>query len=223
MALDDYATKDGYDVQMQTNHLSHFLLTKELYPLLKRARDLRGEARVVHHTSEARRLPSTPLSGEYYEKKGGNLGGNAAGQNVDGPGMFFNGPRWERYHQSKLANTVFTLALKDRFGNSGIKAACAAPGLSATNLQVTTLQSGGMEASQANMLVGMYHSAEDGSMPILTACFDPSTENGDLFEPADVWTGPTAKVEYDEFSLDPQSRKVLWELSEAACGKFEIS
>ncbi|CAE7330811.1 ENV9, partial [Symbiodinium pilosum] len=36
MALADEATKDGYDVQMQTNHLSHFLLTKEIFPLLEK-------------------------------------------------------------------------------------------------------------------------------------------------------------------------------------------
>eukprot|EP00629_Pelagomonadales_sp_RCC1024_P019366 CAMPEP_0119283964 /NCGR_PEP_ID=MMETSP1329-20130426/29533_1 /TAXON_ID=114041 /ORGANISM="Genus nov. species nov., Strain RCC1024" /LENGTH=172 /DNA_ID=CAMNT_0007284639 /DNA_START=57 /DNA_END=572 /DNA_ORIENTATION=+ len=50
MALADKATKDGYDVQMQTNHLSHFLLTRELYPALTRASELRGEARVVNHS-----------------------------------------------------------------------------------------------------------------------------------------------------------------------------
>jgi NAD(P)-dependent dehydrogenase (short-subunit alcohol dehydrogenase family) len=217
MALEDYATKDGYDVQMQTNHLSHFLLTKELYPLLKRARELRGEARVVNHTSEARRAPKTSLSGEYYEKKGGNLGGNAAG-------LFFNGPRWERYHQSKLANTVFTLALKERFGDSGIKAACAAPGFAATNLQVTSQQSGSMGIKEMLMLKFMYQSGEDGAMPILKACFDPTTENGDLFEPSGrlAASGPPAKVEYDTLSADPEARNVLWEKSEEACGKFEV-
>ena len=37
MARADEATKDGYDIQMQTNHLSHFLLVKEIFPLLEKA------------------------------------------------------------------------------------------------------------------------------------------------------------------------------------------
>ena len=36
MALPDQATKDGYDVQMQTNAIAPFLLTKELFPLLRK-------------------------------------------------------------------------------------------------------------------------------------------------------------------------------------------
>lgn len=105
MAMEDKATKDGYDVQMQTNHLSHFLLTKELYPLLKRAAELRGSARVVQHSSGARY--GKALQEEYYGKNGGNLGGNGAS-------MFFGGARWVRYQQSKLANAVFTMALAVR-------------------------------------------------------------------------------------------------------------
>ena len=54
MALAENATVDGYDVQMQTNHLSHFLLLKEIFPLLEKAAATHGEARVVHHTSLAR-------------------------------------------------------------------------------------------------------------------------------------------------------------------------
>ena len=76
MALADAATADGYDVQMQTNHLSHFLLTKELFPLLERAAELRGEARVVMHSSGARKFPPGPLEAKYLGKNGGNLGGN---------------------------------------------------------------------------------------------------------------------------------------------------
>lgn len=87
MAMPDKATKDGYDVQMQTNHLSHFLLTKELYPLLENAAKENGEARVVNHSSGARSYPRTPLGAKYFGKNGGNLGG-------DGSSMIFGGARW---------------------------------------------------------------------------------------------------------------------------------
>jgi NAD(P)-dependent dehydrogenase (short-subunit alcohol dehydrogenase family) len=217
MALDDIATKDGYDVQSQTNHLSHFLLTKELFPLLKRAGELRGEARIVHHSSMARMGP--PLEAKYFEKNGGNLGG-------DGNSVFFGGAKWKRYHQTKLANTVMTVELAKRLEgtSTGIKAAVAAPGLAATNLQVTTAQTGGMSGSSM-WIMRMAQSAEDGSMPILAACFDPSTSSGDMWEPSlrGKMVGPAVKVKHDKNSLDPEQGKMLWEKSEAAVGKFEIS
>ena len=82
----------GYDVQVQTNHLSHFLLTKELFPLLAKAAASKGEARIVNHSSSARNVPSVPLQDKYFGKNGGNLGGN-------GNSMLFGGGRWQRYHQ----------------------------------------------------------------------------------------------------------------------------
>jgi NAD(P)-dependent dehydrogenase (short-subunit alcohol dehydrogenase family) len=37
MALPEAATKDGFEVQIQTNYLSHFLLSSLLLPALERA------------------------------------------------------------------------------------------------------------------------------------------------------------------------------------------
>ena len=62
MALQDKATTDGFDLQMQTNHLSHFLLAKELYPAVKAAAAARGEARIVHHSSISRTAVRTRCS-----------------------------------------------------------------------------------------------------------------------------------------------------------------
>jgi NAD(P)-dependent dehydrogenase (short-subunit alcohol dehydrogenase family) len=50
MALKDYATIDGFDIQMQTNIISHFFITKELFPLLKKSTG----ARIINHSSMAR-------------------------------------------------------------------------------------------------------------------------------------------------------------------------
>ena len=101
MALPDVATVDGYDVQMQTNHLSHFLLASIVLPALQTAAEVSGSARIVGHSSAARKSPGTPCDAKYYGKNGGDLGGDSA-----------TVPKWERYHQSKLANVLFTGALK---------------------------------------------------------------------------------------------------------------
>ena len=44
MGIPDTRTGDGFDVQMQTNHLSHFALTALLMPAMEAAADARGEA-----------------------------------------------------------------------------------------------------------------------------------------------------------------------------------
>jgi len=59
-------------MQMQTNHISHFLLTREVFPLLEKAAEQRGEARIVNHSSMARK--GKPLDAKYLGQNGGNLG-----------------------------------------------------------------------------------------------------------------------------------------------------
>ena len=76
MGMPDEATVDGFDTQMQSNHLSHFLLTHETWPLLETAARLRGEARVVNHSSGARNQPKRPLMARHLQAYGGKLGGD---------------------------------------------------------------------------------------------------------------------------------------------------
>ncbi|MGD1895148.1 MAG: SDR family NAD(P)-dependent oxidoreductase [Cyclobacteriaceae bacterium] len=110
MAMKDEATQDGYDVQIQTNVLSHFLITKELFPLMKKS----SEARIVNHSSMARL--GGPLVADYFEQKGGNLGGDG----TEEENMSFQGPRWERYHQTNLANATFTYGRKEKLEEANI-------------------------------------------------------------------------------------------------------
>lgn len=212
MALPDQATKDGYDVQMQTNCLSHFLLTKELFGLLEKSDD----ARVVSQTSMARL--GGPQAARYFAKAGGDLGGDGtAEQNAS-----FSGPRWERYHQTKLANCTFTYELKRRLeaaGKTNVKPMIAHPGLSRTNLQVTTADSGGMELKGEFM--GNAQSAEDGATGILRACADPEAVAGDFFGPKG-WTGFPDRLEVEDLLVDPENLRINWEGCEAAVGAFGV-
>jgi NAD(P)-dependent dehydrogenase (short-subunit alcohol dehydrogenase family) len=224
MALADEATKDGYDVQMQTNHLSHFLLTQQLFPLLTKAADQRGEARVVSHSSIARF--GAKLDAKYLGKNGGSLGGNSSS-------MFCNGARWVRYHHTKLANAVFTLALHDRLtsANSKVKAVCVAPGLAATNLQVTTANDGGFSAG---WIMRFSQSPEDGTLPLLICAMgleatekEPAVTvgSGELWEPTSnaACSGRPGLRQLTKEVSDAPSREMLWQESEKACGPFQMA
>ncbi len=210
MALKDKTTKDGYDIQMQTNCLSHFLLTKELFPLLKKSR----EARVVNHSSAARL--GLPLEMKYFGKNRDDLGGDG----TDEENSSFSGPRWQRYHQTKLGNCTFTYGLKQKLAEHGItnvKVFLAHPGLALTSLRFTTIDTGGMEADSPIMAGAQ--TAEDGALGIIRACMDKDAESGHFYGPKE-WTGFPEQLPPEDILFDPQNIKINWEGCEAAVGEF---
>ncbi len=214
MALKDQATADGYDIQMQTNVISHFLLTKELFPLLKHSK----EGRIVNHSSMARL--GGPLKMEYFGKNGGNLGGDEAPA-TETPGL--RGPRWERYHQTKLANAVFTYGLKNRLEESktsNIISLLAHPGLARTNLQVTTAEDGGMDIKSEFM--NQAQSAEDGACGIIRAAMGPEAKPGNFYGPTAGWSGYPDLLTPEEHLYDASNINTFWEGCENAVGKFEV-
>jgi len=214
MALRDMATKDGYDVQIQTNCISHFLLTKELFALLRASDD----GRIVNHSSQARL--GGPLKEKYFEKRGGDLGGDGS----DAENNAFKGPRWQRYHQTKLANCAFTYGLRDRLiaaGIDNVKSIVAHPGLAATQLQHTTDADGGMDAGSPFMQQAQ--SAEDGALGIIRGCMDPTAQSGDFFGPSEWIGGPAVRLEPEDLLTDAENIRINWDGCEAAVGAFEIA
>ena len=213
MALPDRATSDGYDVQIQTNCISHFLLTRELWDLLLASDD----GRVVNHTSMARLGP--PLEEKFFGPNGGDLGGDG----TDEENKQFSGPRWARYHQTKLANCAFTYGLKQRLDARGIenvKALLAHPGLALTSLQSTSADTGGMDMDAPFMQRAQ--SAEDGAGGILRACIDPQAESGDFFGPTEGWAGYPDKLSPEPELSSPDNVRINWQGCENAVGTFEI-
>ncbi|MGH1364556.1 MAG: SDR family NAD(P)-dependent oxidoreductase [Calditrichia bacterium] len=213
MALQDQATKDGYDVQMQTNVISHFLITKELFPLLLKSQG----ARIVNHSSMARLGP--PLEMKYFEANGGNLGGDG----TEEENMSFKGPRWMRYHQTKLANAAFTYGLKQKLEAEDIPhvlSLLAHPGLALTNLQVTTAAEGGMDGESEFM--NQAQSQEDGATGIIRAAMDPEAKSGNFYGPTAGWKGFPDLLTPEESLYDDENMRINWEGCEKAVGEFKI-
>lgn len=216
MAMPDEATSEGFDTQMQVNHLSHFLLTRDLMPLLEKGAERFGEARIVNHSSIAR-LSVKTLEPQYLEQNGGNLGGNGAS-------MFFGGARWVRYGQTKLANAAFTAALHHKLQASGskVKALVAHPGLANTELQNTTSNAGGMGGWSTSLMMKWFaQSSEDGALGILSCACLPEAKSGEFYGPGSGMMA--AKGEAKPFALEARydnesTRALLWDKSCAAIG-----
>jgi len=231
MGFKDTATEDGYDIQMQTNHFSHFLLTQICMPLLEKAASLRGEARVVNHSSALRlglkdKGFVNELQAKYLEKNGGNLGGNGS--------MPMEGPHFFRYQQTKLANLVFTYALHDRLLKQGskVKSLCAHPGVADTQLFSGTIAEGGSPALPpfaVNMMgMMMMQSQEDGTIGILRQSVDPAAKSNDFYGPLGKggasgdhdqteYRGPVGLLKEEPIG-GIEARDLLWTKSEEATG-----
>ncbi|MEZ4384841.1 MAG: SDR family NAD(P)-dependent oxidoreductase [Nannocystaceae bacterium] len=211
MGLPDRATADGFDVQMQTNHLSHFLLTSLSWPLLEAAATTRGEARVVNHSSGARRGP--PLRAEHLAAKGGELGGDGF------PGL----GKWRRYQQSKLANLLFTYALHARVEaerpGCGVKSLCAHPGPTHSGLQAKTAGAGGSRLLDRMILrrtLKVAHAVDDGALGLLRAACEAGVPSSAFFGPAG--RGQPGPPQLLPAERDAAGERLLWEASLAATG-----
>ncbi len=209
MGLPDRATEDGFDVQMQANHLGHFLLVSEVWPLLDRAASLREEARVVNHSSGARNAPKRALERRFLEPKGGDLGGDRW------PGM----GKWVRYQQSKRANLLFTYALQNRAeareGNR-VKVLCAHPGPCDSGLQAKTAGTTVLDRYILRRTLNEAQSLQDGTCGLARAAFEPGVRGGQFYGPDAVKrTGPAELLPEER---NPEAEAMLWEASLKATG-----
>jgi NAD(P)-dependent dehydrogenase (short-subunit alcohol dehydrogenase family) len=191
MATPQRRTKDGFELQIGTNHLGHFALTNLLL------RDVTD--RVVTVSSGAHRGGSIRLDDLNWER-----------------GRYF---RWRAYGQSKLANLLFTLELQRRLAEAGsdLRAVAAHPGYARTNLQHHTesiLHRGVMVITD---LTGQ--SEEMGALPTLYAATQ-DIPGGSYVGPDGFaeQRGHPRLVGRSKAASDEQTARRLWELSEELTG-----
>ena len=199
MATPAGQTKDGFETQVGTNHLGHFVLTQELMPALEAA----DAARVVTVTSGAR------LQGRTLTE--------ARTQVSD------DYDPWRAYGDSKLANYQFAIELARRLEavGSNVSSLVAHPGLSHTNLQVATAASGGTGVSGrfwkfAARFMGM--SALGGTLPVLRAATDPDAANGEFYGPRWSMRGAPVRLGSDEKRSSKDETSRMWDISESRTG-----
>jgi NAD(P)-dependent dehydrogenase (short-subunit alcohol dehydrogenase family) len=192
MAVPESRTKDGFEMQIGTNHLGHFALTNLLLPHIT--------DRVTTVSSTAHRMGKIDLDDLNWETR--------------------NYSRWPAYGQSKLANLLFTLELDRRLTDAGsnVRATAAHPGYAATNLQQHTasrLQNAGMWIS--NRLFAQSDSM--GALPTLYAATE-DIPGGSYVGPGGFQEqrGHPKLVGRSGRAQDTDVAKRLWDKSEELTG-----
>ena len=148
-------TADGFELQFGTNHLSHFALTAQLLPLLRKGRN----PRVVTLSSVAARQGKLNFadlqSGAKYVPM-------------------------EAYSQSKLACLMFALELQRRSeaGNWGIASLAAHPGVSRTDLLHNAPGRWSATGMARTYLWFLFQPAWQGALPTLYAATAPTAVAG---------------------------------------------
>ena len=189
-------TRDGFELQLGTNHLGHFALTG----LLIGQMDGREDARVVTVSSPAHRA------------------GRINFDNLQGERRYF---RWNAYGQSKLANLLFAFEFDRRLraAGSSVKSTAAHPGYAATNLQSAAAP----KLDRLLMAVGnrvIAQSDEMGALPILYAATFPGLDGGTYVGPdgCGEQRGYPRPVGSSAAAKDERAAARLWSVSEELTG-----
>lgn len=190
-------TAQGFELQFGTNHLGHFALTAQLWPLLARS----PGARVVTVSSQTAHSGKIDFDDPNFERRR------------------YQG--WVGYAQSKLANSTFALELARRAGQAGAAVSVTAshPGWTATDLSRES-----PFISWAARRLAM--PASGGALTTLRAAVDARASNGSYWGPARFFelVGAPAPARIPRRARNPEAGKRLWELSERLTGvSFQLS
>lgn len=189
-------TEDGFESQFGVNHLGHFLLTNELFSVIKQTEN----ARVVSLSSIAHK------NGRIY---------------FDDPNWEKSYSRSDAYNQSKVACLMFAYELQRRLNDSRstVISVAAHPGVSDTELgryipkvlyylfkPITPL---------------FTHHPKEAAKPTLMAALDENVKGGDYYGPQgfNEMKGDPGKARSTGYSKKRDEAAKLWELSEKLTGQ----
>ncbi|KAL3663999.1 hypothetical protein V7S43_010886 [Phytophthora oleae] len=203
MAVPYAKTVDGYERQFITNHLGHFALTAQLFPLLKASTPSRvvNTSSIAHSSATLKRFTSG--SGIMYP--------SAKGYNA-----------MEVYSETKLSNLFFTFELTRRMkaeNVTGVTSVVCHPGVTATNLFNAPSTEGSWLGKLVWRIGGwfpVYQDVATGTLPTLYAATGSDVESDDFYGASRFFQmrGPAKRVKPKETAYDKEAAENLWDESE---------
>ncbi|RLN88628.1 hypothetical protein BBJ28_00024019 [Nothophytophthora sp. Chile5] len=205
MAVPYSKTVDGYERQFSTNHLGHFALTAQLFPLLRQS----APSRIVNVSSHAHRYAS--LSRFTASSGAGIMYTSEKGYSAS-----------VAYGESKLCNLLFTMALDRRLraqGVQGVTAVACHPGFTASNLTAAPSTESnwfGRFYWRVFALTPVWQDVPTGTLPSLFAATGSLVQSGDYYGPGGFMglAGPPMRVQPRATAYDEPAAQALWDESE---------
>ncbi len=180
-------TVDGFERQFGTNHLGHFVLTRELLGVLRRG----APSRVINLSS------------------GGHLASDIRWDDPNFAGDAEDYDPWVAYGQSKTANILFSLEL-DRREAPGIRSVAVHPGRVGTELgrYLTKATIGALMTRAAGALPPVKSVPQGAATTVWAAVSDEPFASGA------VYLADCNVAEPAAWAQDAGAARRLWELSE---------
>jgi NAD(P)-dependent dehydrogenase (short-subunit alcohol dehydrogenase family) len=197
-------TAEGWELQLATNHLGHFLLSGLLAPALLAG----APARVVAVSSAGHTFSPVVFDDLHFERRPYD--------------------KWSAYGQSKTANILFAVELDRRLAARGVRAFAIHPGMIATELgRHLTSEDLAMLGARAKQREASgqtsFKTVPQGAATQLFAATAPELEGkGGLYLEDSQISGTTpcpGGIGCAAYALDPEAAKRLWDVSEAAVGE----
>ncbi len=184
-------TAQGFELQLGTNHLGHFVLTNALIESFRRG------ARIVNLSSRGHLRSPMRWDDPHFRTS--------------------DYDKWVAYGQSKTANVLFTVGLEKRLAPQGIHAYAVHPGVIMTELSRHLSEEDGavVMSRMANIT---FKDVPQGAATTLWAVASPELEgHGGLYledcHVADVTKGD-GNAGYAPYAVDPDEAERLWAWSQ---------
>lgn len=188
-------TKDGFELQMGTNHLGHFALTLQLLDIINAT----PNARIVNVASAAHKYGNIDFNDLNWEKR--------------------KYKSWRAYGDSKIANLYFTKELAKRINDNNIKVTAAHPGWTATDLQ----RHSGLFSFLNNFFA--MNQEQGALPTLRAAIDDSANSGDYYGPDGwQEWRGYPVKVDMTKLAKDDTIAKKLWQVSEELTNiKFSLN
>jgi len=206
MACPEGTTKDGFETQLGTNHLGHFLLFQLLKPTLLASSTPAFKSRVVSLTSAGHQFSPVHFDDLNLKKMGYQ--------------------QWVAYGQAKTANIYLATEIERRYGSKGLHATAVHPGGIHTNL-ARHLDPEFLKTFITPEIIKQMKDVQQGAATTVWAAVGAEwegrggkyLENCSISPPvASDETGMSLRLGYKSYAYDQEAATKLWNISNELVG-----